>query len=72
VAAAFILLNSLSGLAGYLHKGGAFPEHLAFWSIAVVSGGYIGSTLGATKFNRPVLRVLLGIRLGKAGMKLAL
>jgi uncharacterized membrane protein YfcA len=72
VAAAFILLNSISGLTGYLHKGGAFPEHIAFWSVAVVSGGYIGSTLGATKFNSPVLRVLLGIMLGMAGMKLAL
>jgi uncharacterized membrane protein YfcA len=72
VAAAFILLNSLSGLTGYLQKGGAFPEHIAFWSVAVVSGGYIGSTLGATKFNSPVLRILLGIMLGMAGMKLAL
>ena len=72
VAAAFILLNSISGLAGYLHKGGAFPEHMPIWSIAVVAGGYIGSTLGATKFNSPVLRVLLGIMLGMAGMKLAL
>jgi uncharacterized membrane protein YfcA len=72
VAAAFILLNSISGLTGYLHKGGAFPEHIAFWSVAVLVGGFIGSTLGATKFNSPVLRVLLGIMLGMAGMKLAL
>jgi uncharacterized membrane protein YfcA len=71
VAAAFILLNSISGLAGYLHKGGAFPDHVAFWSVAVVSGGFIGSTLGATRFNSPVLRVLLGIMLVMAGMKLA-
>jgi uncharacterized membrane protein YfcA len=72
VAAAFILLNSISGLAGYLQKGGAFPEHIAFWSAAVVSGGFIGSTLGATKFNSPVLRVLLGVMLVMAGLKLAL
>src|SRR5512143_1519675 len=71
VAAAFILLNSISGLAGYFHKGGAFPDHIGFWSIAVVSGGYIGSTLGATKFNSPVLRALLGGMLVMAGMKLA-
>jgi uncharacterized membrane protein YfcA len=71
VAAAFILLNSISGLAGYLHKGGAFPDHIAFWSAAVVSGGLIGSSLGATKFNSPVLRVLLGVMLGMAGVKLA-
>ncbi len=71
VAAAFILLNSISGLAGYLQKGGAFPDHIAFWSATVVSGGLIGSSLGATKFNSPVLRVLLGIMLVMAGVKLA-
>jgi len=70
VAAAFILLNSISGLAGYLQKGGAFPEHLGFWSVAVVAGGYIGSTQGATKFNSPVLRVLLGVMLVLAGLKM--
>jgi uncharacterized membrane protein YfcA len=71
VAAAFILLNSISGLAGYLQKGGSYPEHIAFWSVAVISGGYIGSTLGATKFNSPVLRLLLGVMLVMAGFKLA-
>jgi uncharacterized membrane protein YfcA len=69
-AAAFILLNSISGLAGYIQKGGAFPDHIAFWSVAVVSGGFIGSTLGATKFNSPALRALLGVMLVMAGMKL--
>ena len=72
VSAAFILLNSISGLTGYLQKGGVFPDHIAFWSVAVVSGGFIGSTLGATKFNSPVLRILLGVMLAMAGMKLAL
>jgi uncharacterized protein len=72
VAAAFILLNSISGLTGYLHQGGAFPDHIAFWSVAVVSGGFIGSTLGATKFNSSVLRVLLGVMLVMAGMKLVI
>ena len=72
VAAAFILLNSISGLAGYIQKGGAIPDHLGFWSVAVISGGFIGSTLGATKFNSPVLRVLLGVMLVMAGVKLAL
>jgi uncharacterized membrane protein YfcA len=72
VAAAFILLNSISGLSGYLQKGGAFPDHIVFWSGMVVFGGFIGSTLGATRFNSPVLRVLLGVMLGMAGMKLAL
>ena len=71
VAAAFILLNSISGLAGHLQKGGAFPDHIAFWSVAVLSGGFIGSSLGATKLNSPVLRVLLGVMLFFAGLKMA-
>ncbi len=70
VAAAFILLNSIAGLAGYLRTGGAFPDHIAFWSLAVVAGGYIGSTLGSTRLNSSVLRVLLGVMLVLAGMKL--
>lgn len=70
IAAVFILANSISGLAGFMHKGGSLPDHLAWWSIAVIAGGFIGSTLGATKFNNPVLRVLLGAALFMAGMKL--
>lgn len=72
VAAAFILLNSSSALTGYLHKGGAFPEHIAFWFMAVLSGGFIGSSLGATKLNSPALRVVLGIMLVLAGVKLVI
>jgi uncharacterized membrane protein YfcA len=71
VSAVFILLNSLAGLAGYLQKGGGLPDHLGLWSVAVVSGGFIGSTLGATRLNSPVLRVLLGMILLMAGVKLA-
>jgi uncharacterized membrane protein YfcA len=70
VAAVFILVNSVSGLAGFIRKGGALPDHLAWWSVAVITGGFIGSSLGATKFNSPVLRVLLGVVLFMAGMKL--
>ncbi|MEK6743808.1 MAG: sulfite exporter TauE/SafE family protein [Nitrospirota bacterium] len=70
VAAAFILLNSITGLAGYLQTGGVFPDHIAFWSVAVLSGGFIGSTLGATRFNSPALRVLLGVMLVMAGVKM--
>ncbi len=72
LSAVFILLNSLSGLAGYLQKGGTLPEHLGLWSVAVVSGGFRGSTLGATRLNNPVLRALLGMILLMAGLKLAM
>jgi uncharacterized membrane protein YfcA len=40
------------------------------WSVAVISGGVIGSTLGATRLNSPVLRALLGMILLMAGVKL--
>ncbi len=69
-SAVFILLNSVSGLAGYLQKGGSVPSHLGGWSLAVIAGGFLGSTLGATRLNNPVLRSLLGIVLFGAGLKL--
>jgi hypothetical protein len=72
VAAAFILLNSISGLAGYLQRGGALPDNIALWSVAVVSGGFIGSSLGASRLNSPVLRLLLGVVLLMAGVKLVM
>ena len=53
VASLFILVNSVSGLAGQWLRGGLHLE----WSfllpllIAVLAGGQIGSRLGAVKFN---------------------
>ncbi len=43
-----------------------------YLSTAVISGGFIGSTLGATKLNSPALRVLLGVMLVFAGLKLVI
>ena len=70
LAAVFILLNSVSGLAGYIQKGGEMPEHLALWGPMVLAGGYIGSTLGATRFNTRTLRALLSVMLALAGIKM--
>ncbi len=64
-------MNSVSGLAGHLQKGGGFPEQMGIWAVAVLAGGYIGSTLGATKLNNPALRYTLGAILLMAGMKMA-
>jgi uncharacterized membrane protein YfcA len=71
IAAVFILVNSVSGLVGHLQKGGTLPEHFPIWAVVVVAGGFIGSSLGATKINNPVLRVLLSIVLIFAGIKIA-
>lgn len=70
VAALFILVNSVSGLVGYLQKGGSVPENLPVWGLMVLAGGLLGSSLGATRINSPALRVLLGIMLFFAGIKM--
>jgi len=71
LAAFFILMNSVSGLIGHLQKGGTVPENLFVWGSMVLAGGFIGASLGATKINNPALRMLLGIMLAFAGIKMA-
>jgi uncharacterized protein len=64
--AAFILVNSISGLTGQLLKSGESQMvdvlH-ANWPLfpAVFLGGLIGSTLGSLKLNNDVLRILTAI-----------
>lgn len=70
LAAFFILVNSVSGLLGHLQKGGTVPENLPVWGLVVLTGGFIGASLGATKINTPVLRALLSILLVFAGVKM--
>jgi hypothetical protein len=64
-SAVFILVNSLSGLAGQAYKGGgAVPSILeAHWPLfpAVVLGGLAGSALGARRFGPPALRILTAL-----------
>ncbi len=71
IAAVFILVNSASGLVGHLQKGGTLPDYFPVWAVVVFAGGFIGSSLGATRINNPVLRVLLSIVLIFAGIKIA-
>lgn len=71
LAAFFILLNSISGLIGHLQEGGTVPENLPLWGMMVLAGGFIGSSLGATKLNNPALRMSLSIMLVFAGIKMA-
>ncbi len=74
VSAAFILVNSIAGLAGLLASGQPLPVELARWwipwSLAAIAGGLIGSNLGARRIQAPVLRRLLAIVLLIAGAKL--
>jgi uncharacterized membrane protein YfcA len=70
VSSLFILVNSSSGLAGYLKSGRDLPD-LA-WPLAVVvaAGGFLGSRLGSHHLPVRGIAVLLAIVLAIAGTKL--
>lgn len=71
-SAVFILVNSLAGLAGFLHAGGGLPPTAWSWVAVAAIGGLVGSTLGSAHFGRATLRGLLALVLGIAGAKLLL
>jgi len=72
VSAAFILLNSASGLAGNVLSLGALPFNVWLWSGIVVVGGLIGSELGSRRVAVATFRRLLAAVLFVAGLKLLL
>lgn len=71
VSAAFILVNSISGLTGALRNGMTLPDGIWFWGASVAIGGLLGSYLGARRFGGRTLRRLLAIVLVIAGGFLA-
>ena len=68
--AAFILVNSASGLIGLLTRQPALPEALPFWVVAVLVGGLIGATLGSRRLGNTGLRRALAAVLLVAGAKM--
>jgi len=72
ISAAFILANSLAGLGGLLTKGETIPPAVSIWLVAVLVGGWIGSSLGVRRLNTATLRKLLGAVLVIAGSKMLL
>jgi len=70
LSGAFIGLNSLSGLAGLATGTFALPAALPLWVAAVVTGGLIGSWLGAARFSIVGLRRALAVVLVLAAAKL--
>jgi uncharacterized protein len=70
VTSAFILCNSLAGLAGNYASLGALPAQLWLFVPAVLAGAVIGTRLGiSTLAKRGILRAL-GVVLVIAGFKL--
>ncbi len=72
VAAAFILVNSISGLMGVLIKAPVLPAGLAYWAVAALAGGLIGAEYGSNKLANPTIRKLLALVLLFAGGKMLL
>ncbi|MFN3712256.1 MAG: sulfite exporter TauE/SafE family protein [Alcanivoracaceae bacterium] len=72
IAAMFILVNSIAGLAGLMTQGVTLPSGLIWWAPAAVVGGLIGTELGSRRLGVPILKKLLGAVLVVAGMKMIL
>jgi uncharacterized membrane protein YfcA len=70
LSGAFILVNSVAGIAGLLTGGVALPNALPLWVLAVVAGGLIGSWLGAARYSVVQLRRVLAVVLVIAALKL--
>jgi hypothetical protein len=72
IAAAFILVNSISGLAGVLTKSVVLPSGLVAWGLAAVVGGLIGAEYGSRRLANPTIRKALALVLVIAGTKMLL
>ncbi len=73
VAAPFILVNSLAGLAaGFVAGTASLPS--ATWVLAgvVLAGGWLGAEYGSRRFANPVVRRVLAVVLLLAGAKMVL
>jgi len=71
VAGFFILVNSISGLAGQLQKNNSLDWNF-IWPLllSVFVGGQIGSRLGARKFNPFYVKRITAVLIFVAGVKI--
>lgn len=72
VAALFIVVNSLAGLAGNWASLGRLPSYLPLLVVAVGAGALFGVWLGAARFSPRVTRTALALVMVIAGLKLLL
>jgi hypothetical protein len=73
VAAPFILVNSVAGLAaGFAAGAAALPGDIWVLVLAVLAGGWAGAEYGSRRLANPVVRRLLAVVLAVAGAKMVL
>jgi uncharacterized membrane protein YfcA len=70
VSALFIFVNSISGLFGFVSKGGEIPTSATPLIGLAMAGGILGAYFGSKKFNTSTLRNVLALVLGIAIFKL--
>ena len=70
--AAFVLVNSVSGLLGLLSRQPTLPDALPYWVAAVIVGGLIGATYGSRHLGNNAMRQALAAVLIIAGAKMIL
>jgi uncharacterized membrane protein YfcA len=70
VSALFILVNSISGLFGFVSQGGSLPASSGLLIGLVFIGGLFGAYYGSAKFNSKGLRIVLSVVIGIAIFKL--
>jgi len=70
ISAAFILVNSLAAIAGCVSRTNELPSDLAYWALAAVAGGMLGSELAIKHLGQIALRRLLAIVLFFTGARL--
>ena len=70
ISAAFILVNSIAGLAGLLSVGVTLPRGLPWMMLAALGGALVGSELAVRRLAPVRLRQLLGVVLVIAAIKM--
>lgn len=71
VAAPFILVNSIAGLAGaFVVKSLSLPWHTWVLVGGVLVGGWFGAEYGSRRFTNPLIRRMLALVLAVAGAKM--
>lgn len=70
ISAAFIFVNSLSGLGGMVTQAIRFTDDMVMYVAVAFTGGLLGAYLGSKKFNQNVLKYVLASVLLMASYKL--
>jgi len=71
ISALFILVNSLSGLAGLFFAGNLQPtSHIYIWVLVALIGGSFGGYAGSSRYSNKFLEKMLALVLVFASLKL--